>query len=63
MLNRSKGIEHFILKIIKNLPNTEFILNTMDWPQTVSWEAKKLPIFSFSKVVSIHFCIARIKYV
>ena len=29
----------------------------MDWPQTVNWEAKQLPIFSFSKVVGKFGCI------
>ncbi len=47
---RSSGVEHFLLKIIKDLPDTEFVLNTMDWPQT-SVANKHLPIFSFSKIV------------
>jgi len=50
---RSRGIEYFLLKIVKDLPDTEFILNTKDWPQT-SRHSKKLPIFSFSKVASDH---------
>jgi len=50
--SRSSGIEHFILKVIKHLPDTEFVLNTADWPQTTQWQPNKLPIFSFSKVVS-----------
>lgn len=49
---RNNGIEHFLLKIIKNLPDTEFILNTKDWPQTSKWSGQKLPVFSFSKVDS-----------
>ncbi|CAF0709792.1 unnamed protein product [Brachionus calyciflorus] len=51
---RNSGIEHFILKIIKNLPDTEFIVNTQDWPQTNSWNEQKIPVFSFSKVDSQH---------
>jgi len=50
---RTNGIEHFILKIIKDLPDTEFVLNTMDWPQINRW-SKSLPVFSFSKVLSDH---------
>lgn len=50
---RSHGVEYFLLKIIKDLPDTEFILNTMDWPQTQKW-TKKLPVFSFSKVAAEH---------
>lgn len=49
---RNSGVEHFLLKIIDKLPDTEFYLNTRDWPQTSTWNPKlKLPIFSFSKVV------------
>lgn len=48
---RNSGVEHFILKIIDKLPDSEFLLNTRDWPQTVSWQSKKFPIFSFSKVI------------
>lgn len=50
--SRSSGVEHFILKVIDQLEDTEFVLNTADWPQTSSWQPNKLPIFSFSKVVS-----------
>jgi hypothetical protein len=35
------------------LPDTEFLLNTRDWPQTSTWQPKKFPIFSFSKVVRV----------
>lgn len=48
---RNSGIEHFLLKIVKNLPDTEFIVNTQDWPQTSIWNEPKVPVFSFSKVV------------
>jgi protein glucosyltransferase len=47
---RSSGVEHFLLKVAKDLPDTEFVLNTKDWPQRQSH--RPLPIFSFSKVVS-----------
>lgn len=52
--SRNSGVEHFLLKIINQLPDTEFVLNTADWPQTSAWQPKKLPIFSFSKVVSLY---------
>jgi protein glucosyltransferase len=49
---RNSGVEHFLLKIIDKLPDTEFYLNTRDWPQTSTRNPKlRLPIFSFSKVV------------
>ena len=48
---RNTGVEHFLVKIADKLPDTEFVLNTRDWPQTTTWQPKKLPIFSFSKVV------------
>ena len=51
---RNSGVEHFLLKIAEKLPDTEFLLNTRDWPQTSAWQPKKFPIFSFSKVVSVH---------
>ncbi|XP_045165596.2 protein O-glucosyltransferase 1-like [Mercenaria mercenaria] len=46
---RCSGVEHFILEIIKKLPDMEFILNTRDWPQSSRYQAP-LPVFSFSKV-------------
>lgn len=51
--SRNSGVEHFLLKLVDQLPDTEFVLNTADWPQTTSWQPNKLPIFSFSKVVSL----------
>ncbi|XP_014667627.1 PREDICTED: protein O-glucosyltransferase 1-like [Priapulus caudatus] len=45
---RCKGVEHFILEIIDDLPNMEFILNTHDYPQTIR-RLKPGPVFSFSK--------------
>ncbi|WAR25266.1 PGLT1-like protein [Mya arenaria] len=46
---RCSGVEHFILEIIKKLPDMEFILNTRDWPQSSRYQ-DPLPVFSFSKV-------------
>ncbi|CAF1033598.1 unnamed protein product [Didymodactylos carnosus] len=48
---RNYGVEHFILNILQELPDMEFILNTYDWPQTYVHNSQQhLPIFSFSKV-------------
>lgn len=44
-------MEHFILEIIKKLPDMEFVLNPRDWPQSSKYQ-DPLPVFSFSKVVS-----------
>lgn len=46
--SRCEGIEHFILKIIDKLPNSELIVNTRDWPQIVKNHLFG-PVFSFSK--------------
>ncbi|XP_022108187.1 protein O-glucosyltransferase 1-like isoform X2 [Acanthaster planci] len=53
---RCSGVEHFILKIIKKLPDMEFILNERDWPQSPKF-ADPLPVLSFSKVYSQHWDI------
>nr|XP_037277396.1 O-glucosyltransferase rumi homolog [Rhipicephalus microplus] len=45
---RCLGVEHFILKIVDELPDVEFVLNTRDWPQTHRL-VESLPVFSFSK--------------
>jgi len=47
--SRCSGIEHFLLRVIKELPDIEFIVNTRDWPQVSRHFGKPLPIFSFSK--------------
>ena len=52
LFNRCNGVEHFVLEIIKKLPDMEFILNTRDWPESPKYR-QPLPVFSFSKVVSI----------
>ena len=33
ILSRCKGNEHFILKIIKKLPDMELVINSHDWPK------------------------------
>lgn len=48
--SRCSGIEHFILKVIKDLPDMELIINNRDWPQVSRHFGEVLPIFSFSKV-------------
>ncbi|XP_054709758.1 protein O-glucosyltransferase 1-like [Uloborus diversus] len=45
---RCKGVEHFVLQLIDDLSDTEFILNTRDWPQANKYHIP-LPVFSFSK--------------
>lgn len=47
--SRCAGIEHFILKAIKNLPDIDFVVNTRDYPQSSRYFGEALPIFSFSK--------------
>ncbi|ESN93559.1 hypothetical protein HELRODRAFT_103469 [Helobdella robusta] len=54
--SRCKGVEHFILEIIHELPNMEFILNVNDHPQVYK-HGPKFPVFSFSKVRSEHYDI------
>jgi len=53
---RCEGIEHFLREVAPSLPDTEFIVNTRDWPQVNSWGNQNdvPPIFSFSKVRSSH---------
>ncbi|KAH6935399.1 hypothetical protein HPB50_005559 [Hyalomma asiaticum] len=45
---RCLGVEHFILNIVDELPDVEFVLNTRDWPQAHK-RVESLPVFSFSK--------------
>nr|CAG4651040.1 EOG090X07KN [Simocephalus serrulatus] len=47
--SRCAGIEHFILKIINQLPDMEFVVNTRDWPQVSRHFGELFPVFSFSK--------------
>jgi len=46
---RCRGIEHFLLGLVDQLPNTEMIVNTRDWPQVNKHFSTPLPVFSFSK--------------
>ena len=46
---RCRGAEHFILQLIDTLPDTEFVLNTRDWPMVGSFSGRRLPVLSFSK--------------
>jgi len=46
---RCEGIEHFLSKVASNVPNTEFYVNTRDWPQLNKHFNEKVPVFSFSK--------------
>lgn len=61
IIYRCNGVEHFLLEIIKKLPDMELILNTRDWPQSPKY-SDPLPVFSFSKVVSIIKLHFRFKY-
>lgn len=45
---RCAGIEHFLLKLLPELPDLEFIVNTRDWPQ-IQKNHGRSPVFSFSK--------------
>jgi len=47
---RCKGIEHFLNELLPELPDTEFYLNTRDWPMASRYFMKEpVPVFSFSK--------------
>ncbi|XP_044298410.1 protein O-glucosyltransferase 1 isoform X2 [Varanus komodoensis] len=46
---RCSGVEHFILKIINDLPDMEMIINVRDYPQVPKLMKPKVPVFSFSK--------------
>ena len=47
--SRCSGIEHFLLQLLPNLPNMEFVVNTRDWPQIHKSYGSFGPVFSFSK--------------
>lgn len=53
---RCRGIEHFIIQILPFLPDTEFVVNTRDWPQISRYFSSPIPVFSFSKTPE-HFDI------
>lgn len=49
---RCTGIEHFLLKLLidHKIPDTEFVVNTRDWPQLPRAVTRDpVPVFSFSK--------------
>lgn len=46
---RCSGVEHFLLKLLPKLNDTEFILNSRDWPQIFEHHGPHGPVFSFSK--------------
>lgn len=47
---RCKGIEHFILKLLPELPDLELLVNTRDHPMISRWRGDDpAPLFSFSK--------------
>jgi len=49
---RCSGIEHFLLSLAADLPDTELVVNTRDWPQLHSgMSSSPVPVFSFSKTV------------
>jgi protein glucosyltransferase len=47
---RCAGIEHFLLKMINNLPDMDLVINTRDYPQSSKYFGTVVPVFSFSKV-------------
>ena len=48
--SRCEGVEYFILKLLPQLPDMDFVLNTRDYPQVHSkFGTKMKPVFSFSK--------------
>ncbi|XP_063993133.1 O-glucosyltransferase rumi homolog [Diachasmimorpha longicaudata] len=47
--SRCAGIEHFLFKVMDNLTDTEFVINTRDYPQSSKHFGTSLPVFSFSK--------------
>ncbi|KAL5518147.1 hypothetical protein EMCRGX_G003832 [Ephydatia muelleri] len=50
---RCKGIEHFLLQVVEDLPDVEFLVNTLDYPMVHRLAVPRpLPIFSFSKTGS-----------
>lgn len=43
-------MEHFILEVIRHLPDMEMVINVRDYPQVPKWMEPTIPVFSFSKV-------------
>lgn len=50
LVNRCSGVEHFILEVIRRLPDMEMVINVRDYPQVPKWMEPTIPVFSFSKV-------------
>lgn len=46
---RCSGVEHFLTELLPKLSNTEFILNSRDWPQISKHFGEIGPVLSFSK--------------
>jgi protein glucosyltransferase len=53
---RCQGVEHFLLNLLPDLPDTEFVVNVRDWPLAPR-HGPALPVFSFSKVPTEHWDI------
>ncbi|XP_072100485.1 protein O-glucosyltransferase 1 isoform X1 [Mobula birostris] len=51
---RCSGVEHFILEIIDELPDMEFVLNVRDYPQIPKWMQPIKPVLSFSKTAEYY---------
>jgi protein glucosyltransferase len=50
--SRCEGVEHFLLKILHDAPNTEIVVNMNDRPLTNA--SDPLPVFSFSTTPGAH---------
>ncbi|KFD51719.1 hypothetical protein M513_07415 [Trichuris suis] len=50
---RCSGVEHFLLKIVDQLPDVEFFLNDHDYPFISTYAEPKMVVFSFSTVVML----------
>lgn len=54
---RNQGIEHFLLEILHELPDMDFLVNTRDYPTSGAWRRpnnRPFPILSFSKQPNQH---------
>ena len=49
--SRCDGVEHFLLKLVPDLPNFEIVINNNDWPFVKKHfhSDEPIPLFSFSK--------------
>lgn len=54
LANRCSGVEHFILEVIRRLPDMEMVINVRDYPQVPKWMEPTIPVFSFSKTSEYH---------